>query len=166
MTDPQNVAAVCKWKVPSTLKELRSFLGFCTCCRHLIQGFSKIAGPLHDLVNQGLREGNLANLKKVFDDRWNEDCQASFEELQEKLISAPVLGFADFGRSFIIETDASNRGLGAVLYQKQGDKKRVLAYESRRLRHAEKNGKNHSSVKLYGLNQRSFEGTSSALSLQ
>ena len=64
MTDPQNVAAVSKWKVPRTLKELRSFLGFCTCSRHLIQGFSKIAGSLHDLVNQGLREGNPAKFKK------------------------------------------------------------------------------------------------------
>ncbi len=65
-----------------------------------------------------------------------------------KLTSAPILGYADFSLPFIVETDASSEGLGAVLYQQQGDCKRVIAYASRRLRNVEKNDRNYSSMKL------------------
>ncbi len=68
--------------------------------------------------------------------------------MKEKLTSAPVLGFADFTAPFILETDASNQGLGAVLLQQQEGKKRVISYASRRLRNAERNDKNYSSMKL------------------
>ncbi len=54
-TDPEKVEAVKSWKTPGTVKELRSFLGFCSYYRKFIEGFSKIAGPLHDLVNLCLR---------------------------------------------------------------------------------------------------------------
>lgn len=72
----------------------------------------------------------------------------SFEQLKDKLTSAPILGFADFTQPFIVETDASQHGLGAVLYQQQDNTKRVIAYASRRLRQAEKNDRNYSSMKL------------------
>lgn len=68
--------------------------------------------------------------------------------MKEKLTPAHVLGYADFTRTFIVETDASGLGLGAVLYQQQGDRKRVIAYASRMLSNAEKNDRNYSSMKL------------------
>ncbi|KAJ8381162.1 hypothetical protein SKAU_G00019400 [Synaphobranchus kaupii] len=116
-TDPSKVSAVSGWKVPNTVKELRSFLGFCSYYRRFIQGFSQIAGPLHDLVNRCLSEGKLS---REISSLWATECQNAFEQLKERLTSAPILGFADFTQPFILETDASQHGLGAVLYQQQG----------------------------------------------
>ncbi len=147
-TDPNKISAVKQWPVPTTLKALRSFLGFSGYYRRFVPGFSKIAGPLHDLVNQCLNEGPPAKVNQKMIGGWSPECQASFDVLKEKLTSAPVLGFADFTAPFILETDASNQGLGAVLLQQQEEKKRVISYASRRLRNAERNDKNYSSMKL------------------
>ena len=57
-TDPDKVAAVKQWPVPSKVKELRSFLGFCSYYRKFLQGFSHLAGPLHDVVNACIRGNN------------------------------------------------------------------------------------------------------------
>ncbi len=147
-TDPNKISAVKQWPVPTTLKALRSFLGFSGYYRRFVPGFSKIAGPLHDLVNQCLNEGPPAKVNQKMIGGWSPECQASFDVLKEKLTSAPMLGFADFTAPFILETDASNQGLGAVLLQQQEEKKRVISYASRRLRNAERNDKNYSSMKL------------------
>lgn len=147
-TDPDKISAVREWPVPSTLKELRSFLGFCSYYRRFIEGFSQIAGPLHDRVNMCLRETSPIKAAQVFKSSWSSQCQTAFECLKDKLTSAPTLGYADFTLPFVIETDASNLGLGAVLYQHQKGKKTVIAYASRRLRGAEKNDQNYSSMKL------------------
>ncbi|XP_028290920.1 uncharacterized protein LOC114454569 [Gouania willdenowi] len=147
-TDPGKIAAVQQWKVPSTVKELRSFLGFCSYYRRFIKGFSQLAGPLHDLVNICLNATSTSGSKQRIDSLWTKDCQEAFELLKDKLTSAPLLGYADFSLPFLVETDASSTGLGAILYQQQGDKKRVIAYASRRLRNAEKNDRNYSSMKL------------------
>ncbi len=146
-TAPEKVEAVKSWTTPGTVKELRSFLGFCSYYRKFIEGFSKIAGPLHDLVALCLRRQGMVR-KSEFFSMWSAECQTAFELLKEKLTSAPILGYADFSLPFIVETDASSEGLGAVLYQQQGDCKRVIAYASRRLRNAEKNDRNYSSMKL------------------
>ena len=148
-TDPDKVAAVKQWQAPTTVKELRSFLGFGSYYRRFVEGFSQLAGPLHDVVNTCLRSNHSpSRAKQLFKSLWTTKCQEAFELLKEKLTSAPVLGYADFSSPFIVETDASALGLGAVLYQQQGEKKRVIAYASRRLRNAEKNDRNYSSMKL------------------
>uniref|UniRef100_A0A3B1KA92 Gypsy retrotransposon integrase-like protein 1 n=1 Tax=Astyanax mexicanus TaxID=7994 RepID=A0A3B1KA92_ASTMX len=147
-TDPDKVEAVKQWPVPTTLKALRSFLGFCSYYRRFVQGFSKIAGPLHDLVNNCLMVGPPSRVNERLLSLWSTECQTSFDVLKEKLVSAPVLGFADFTCPFTVETDASSHGLGAVLCQQQDGKRRVIAYASRRLRKAEQNDKNYSSMKL------------------
>lgn len=129
------------------MEKLRSFVGLCSYYRKLIEGFSRIAGPLHDLVNLCLKQQGTVK-KPKFCSLWSSECQSAFELLKEKLTSAPILGYADFTLPFIVETDASSEGLGAVLSQQQGDGKRVIAYASRRLCHAEKNDRNYSSMKL------------------
>ncbi len=147
-TDPDKVSAVNQWPVPNTLKELRSFLGFCSYYRRFIEGFSKVAGPLHDVVNTCVHQGSVAQANKLFKDSWTTECQQAFQHLKEKLTGAPTLGYADFSLPFVLETDASILGLGAVLYQQQGGSKTVIAYASRRLRGAERNDRNYSSMKL------------------
>lgn len=146
-TDPSKVSAVKNWKVPTTAKELQSFLGFCSYYRIFIHGFSQIAGPLHNLVNKSSGMRKLRESHQ-FCTMWTPKCQLSFEQLKDKLTSAPNLGFADFTQPFTVETDASQHGLGSVLYQQQGNIKRVIAHASRRLRQAEKNDRNYSSMKL------------------
>ncbi|KAK3526080.1 hypothetical protein QTP70_014642 [Hemibagrus guttatus] len=84
----------------------------------------------------------------LYKSSWTSQCQTAFESLKDKLTSAPMLGYADFTLPFVLETDASNLGLGAVLYQHQKGEKTVIAYASRRLRGAEKNNWNYSSMKL------------------
>ena len=70
---------------------------------------------------------------------WTDSHQKAFENLKEKLASPPVLAYADYQLPFKLHTDASNTGLGAVLYQNQGGLDRVIAYASRSLKTAEKN---------------------------
>ena len=147
--EPQKVAAVKEWPVPTTVKELRTFLGFASYHRRFIDSFAKIAGPLHQLVNESLHElKTIKKLSKPFTAKWNIECQQAFDTLRKKLTTAPVLGYADYTKPFIVETDASHDGLGAVLSQEQDGKRRVIAYASRRLRPPEKNMQNYSSRKL------------------
>lgn len=147
-TDPEKVSAVKQWPVPNTLKELRSFVGFCSYYRRFIEGFSKVAGPLHNVVNLCSSQASAAQADRLFKHSWTPECQQAFEHLQERLTSAPTLGYADFTLPFVLETDASSLGLGAVLYQYQDGRKTVIAYASRRLRGAEHNDRNYSSMKL------------------
>ena len=79
---------------------------------------------------------------------WEIKHQSAFDTLKQKLISAPILSYADFTQPFILETDASENGLGAVLSQDIDGERRVIAYASRGLRGAEKNKIGYSSRKL------------------
>lgn len=123
-------------------------MGFCSYYRRFIEGFSQVAGPLHDVVNSCLRESRHSKVQGLYRHSWNSECQLAFESLKDKLTSSPVLGYANFTLPFLLETDANNLGLGAILYQYQGGKKTVIAYASRRLRGAERNDRNYSSMKL------------------
>ncbi|XP_056314361.1 retrovirus-related Pol polyprotein from transposon 412 [Danio aesculapii] len=147
-TDPRKVEAVANWPCPASVTELRSFLGFASYYRRFVEGFSKLAAPLHRLVallaNPKHRKGNAHD----FAASWSAECQSSFEGLKMKLTSAPVLAYADFSLPFILEIDASQGGLGAVLSQEQQGKVRPIAYGSRSLRPTERNPSNYSSMKL------------------
>lgn len=66
-TDPEKVAAVKQWPVPATVKDLRSFLGFCSYFRRFVQGFFQLAGPLHDVVNACIKENSPARSKNLLD---------------------------------------------------------------------------------------------------
>ena len=106
---------------------MRSFLGLASYYRRFIPQFSRIAGPLHALTKKN----------SVF--TWTAACQKTFERLRKLLASAPVLAYPDFHVPFILETDASVSGLGAVLAQQQeGGLVRPIAYASRSLQEHEK----------------------------
>ena len=77
--------------------------------------------------------------KKISPWQWGPAQQCAFDTIKEKLSSPPVLAYADFSKPFILHTDASSEGLGAVLYQEQDGIERVIAYASRGLRNGEKN---------------------------
>ena len=153
-TDPDKIAAVQSWKTLETETQLRSFLGLASYYRRFIQGFASIARPLHAILGPSNKQ--TAKKKKTtqthdsrsFNDKWTEECTKAFEELKRCLTSSPLLGYPDFKAPFVVETDASFSGLGAVLSQKQGNKTVVIAYASRSLRPTERNDANYSAMKL------------------
>ncbi len=146
-TDPSKIEAVSNWPLPATLSELRSFLGFASYYRRFVEGFAKLAAPLHRLVAE-LAGRRSRRADQSITGRWTEECCRSFEALKACLTSAPVLAYADFTLPFILEVDASHGGLGAVLSQEQEGKVRPIAYASRGLRPTERNMRNYSSMKL------------------
>ena len=135
-TSPSKVEAVKTWPTPSNLKELRSFLGFSGYYRRFIRDYAKIARPLNDL-QKGTKEGKGGRFKPV-EFVWGSAQQSAFEELKKQLTSSPILAFADFTLPFELEVDASETGLGAVLYQKQNGVRRIIAYASRSTNSAER----------------------------
>lgn len=146
-TDPKKIEAVANWQPPQQVSELRSFLGFASYYRRFVESFAKMAAPLHRLV------ADLTGAKKKGPARscreaWTEECQQSFDILKQRLVSAPLLAYADFSLPFILEVDASYSGLGAVLSQEQEGRVRPVAYASRGLRPSERNMSNYSSMKL------------------
>ena len=142
-TDPEKVNAVSEWKIPTSLKQLKSFLGLASYYRRFIKSFSQVASPLYNLSKKCVNSSN-----KQFVSQWNEDCTAAFQMLKDLLTSAPILGYADYSRPFILEVDASFSGLGAVLSQEVNGQKRVISYASRSLRPNERNMDRYSSRKL------------------
>ena len=135
-TDPDKIKAVTEWPQPTAVTEVRSFLGFVSYYRRFIPNFSKVAKPLNKLL-QNL-EGTPSQ-KKKFKVHWGPEQQEAFGTLQGLCTESPVLAYADFKAPFILHTDASGEGLGAVLYQVQEGKQRVIAYASRSLSKSEKN---------------------------
>ena len=141
-TDPAKTEAVLQWPTPRTLKDLRSFLGFASYYRWFVPGFAQTAAPLHKLVAEISVKGK--NKKgTITSEGWEGECCKAFDDLRKALTSTPVLAYPDYTKPFIVETDASDKGLGAVLSQKQNGKVRVIAYASRGLRGAERNMKNN-----------------------
>jgi len=128
--DPQKVEVVQNLLIPQDVTSLCSFLGLSSYYRRFILGFSTIAGPLFALI------------QKNADFIWGQSQKASFCQLKKLLIHAPVLVFPDFSQQFILETDASGKGLGAILAQKQPDGSiRPVAYVSWTLQpHEKKDG--------------------------
>lgn len=141
--DPGKTAAVQEWPVPSTVREVRAFLGLAGYYRRFIANFARMAQPLNALL-----VGVLADKSSSRKIKWTTDCQDAFVNLKTCLTQAPILAYADFSLPFVLYTDASHQGLGAVLSQIQDGQERVIAYASRSLHPAERNDANYSSFKL------------------
>ncbi|MGH0182302.1 UNVERIFIED_CONTAM: hypothetical protein FKN15_008743 [Acipenser sinensis] len=117
------VEAVAEAAIPTTKKEVRSFLGLAGYYRRFIPKFSQIAAPLTELIKKSKK--NQVN--------WTDECQVGFETLKKALCSEPVLTSPDFTKPFIVQTDASEVGLGAVLCQETGGEEHPILYISRKL---------------------------------
>ena len=125
--------AIVKWPRPKNITQVRSFLGFCNYYRKFFKNYAQIAKPLYLLIT-----GDNAK-KKTNEVEWTDTCQHAFGRLKEICSETPVLPYPDYTKVFKIHTDASEKGLGAVLYQDQDDgTTRVIAYASRNLSKSEK----------------------------
>lgn len=100
-------------------------MGLASYYRRFIKGFAEIAQPLHQLTEKGRRF------------KWGPDCDKAFLTLKACLITSPVLAYPDPGKRFVLDTDASDVGIGAVLSQETEGGERVVAYASRALTKAE-----------------------------
>lgn len=120
-TDPDKISVVSQWKRPNTATELQSFLGFGSYYRRFVEGFSRLAAPLHHLVADaiGSKHKPKGHGKCSIVEKQNEECEQEFKALKERLVSAPVLGYVDFVKPFVLEIDVSHAGLSAVLSQDQ-----------------------------------------------
>ena len=128
--DPSKTEKMDNYPSPTDVGQVRQFLGLASYYRRFVPEFSKIASPLHSL------------LKHDATFQWTTECQAAFEELKRLLVNAPILAYPQFQSDypFILETDASQKGLGAVLAQQQADGKvHPIAFASRSLNVHERN---------------------------
>ena len=103
-TDPTKIEAMKNWQIPTTVKQLRGFLGLTGYYRRFIKNYALISQPLTSLLK-----------KHSF--HWNESAEQAFMKLKNAMIEAPVLGLPDFTQEFVVEADASGTGIGAVLCQ-------------------------------------------------
>ena len=153
--DPKDFEAVLalKTKTPQTVGDIRQVLGFLSYYRSYIQDFAKIAKPLYELL-QGKSpmpkqpprhcKSKGPQLPSRTPIEWTADHQSTLEELINMLTHPPVLAYPNFEEPFVLHTDASEKGLGAILYQQQDGKLRVIGYGSRTLTPAERNYNLHS----------------------
>ena len=139
-TDPEKVSAVQNWPQIKGIKDLRKFLGFTSYYRKFLKDYAQVCKPLNDLLvgHHTNKKGAKSKKKKPAPWKWGEQEQRAVDTIIEKLTNPPVLAYADFSLPFILNIDASGTGLGAVLYQKQDGRERVIAYASRSLRNPER----------------------------
>lgn len=127
--DPSKVRAVSEWPRPETRKQLQRFLGFANFYRRFIRSYSSVAAPLHVLTSPGTSF------------RWTPAAEEAFQHLKQRFCSAPILTLPDPNQQFVVEVDASDVGVGAVLSQRSSVDNKIhpCAFFSRRLSPAERN---------------------------
>lgn len=121
LVDPSENEAVKNWRRPASVSEVWSFLGLASYYRRFVEGFSKIVVPLTELTRKSMRFS------------WSDRSEASFQELKQRLITAPVFSLPRENGKFVVYCDTSKMGLGCVLMQEG----RVITYASRQLKEYE-----------------------------
>ena len=124
--NPAKIAVVQKYPVPRDCSEIRSFVAFVSYYRRFIKNFASVAAPLNYLLKKGVKF------------TWTDECQRAFECLRDALVKAPILSYPNFNERFVLYTDASNTGIGAVLAQNINGIEQTIAYASRSLKAYEK----------------------------
>ena len=117
------ILAVSNFKRPRTKKDVRCFLELAGYYRRYIKNFSGLTVPLSNLTKT-LRSDSVI---------WTDECQKAFDSLKVALTSRPTLTPPDYGKQFVLQTDTSDRGIGAVLSQGQDHNEHPVAYFSRKL---------------------------------
>src|SRR5207237_8316045 len=126
-SDPKKVDAIVKMPPPTNVKEIQIFLGLLGWQRRFMKDFASIAKPITNL------------LKKDMKFQWGREQQEAAAILKQKLVEYPYLFHFDESAPLEVHSDASNKGLGCVLYQKIGEELQSIAYASRTLTPAEQN---------------------------
>ena len=148
--DPTKIQAVLslKNKEPKTVGEVRHLLGLLGYYRRYTRDFSRVAKPLFDLLQRSNEpNSNKSKIPQVPSSQsvsWTNEHSAVLNQLLERLTTAPILAYPDYNEPFVLHTDASQEGLGAILYQEQNGEMRVIGYGSRSLTPAERNYYLHS----------------------
>jgi transposase InsO family protein len=127
LPNPDNVARLVAWPTPKNVTEIRQVLGLGSYYRRFIRGFAEITRPMVELTKKGVKF------------KWTEKCQQAFDKLKSVLIGPEVMAFPRDTGDFILDCDACDVGIGAVMSQIQDGKERVIAYGSRALNRAERN---------------------------
>lgn len=126
-TAEDKIEKVKDWPTPRCAKEVRQFLGLTSYYRRFIEGYAHIAKPLHKLTEKGKQY------------KWTTETEVAFDKLKEALSTAPVLAYPQMELPFILDTDASDVGVGGVLSQVQDGIERAISYASFTLSKPEKN---------------------------
>ena len=121
------INTVCNWPTPQSVHDVRSFLGLCSYYRKFVLNFAVIASPLHRLT------------EKYTQFVWTDVAQKAFDDLKTALTSPPILAMPTLTDKYVLDTDASDFCIGAVLSQVQDGEERVIAYASRTLSRPERN---------------------------
>ena len=116
--NPENVEKVTKWPVAKSVKDAEKFLGFINYHREHIKDYAKLMSVLYELT------GSRATFS------WKSRHQDAYETLKQKMVTAPILSYPNASDMFVLDTDASNHAIGAVLSQVQDDIERVVCYGS------------------------------------
>jgi len=125
--DENKVKAILEWPIPKNVKEVQSFIGLCNYYRIFIKDFAKIANPIHKLT------------RKSVEFNWTTEQQKAFDKLKKLFTTAPILKHADSSKQFIVETDASNFAVGAILSQEFDGKLHPIAFLSKSLTKCQRN---------------------------
>ena len=116
--DEGKIRALKEWKIPENITEVRSFIGFCRYYRRFVMDFAGIVKPLHEITKKNRRF------------TWTPDCQAAFENLKTAMIENAVLSRPDYSSPFVLDTDASDNSLGAVLLNVKNGVEYPVAFAS------------------------------------
>ena len=125
--NPKKLEAVRDWERPKTVTQVRSFTAFCNHYRKFLKNFAGVAKPLYRLPSKGVKF------------TWEKELEDAFQLLKTRLLQAPILAFPNFRHPLVIDTDASETALSAVLSQIIAGEERPIAFESRVLSKTEVN---------------------------
>lgn len=127
--DGEKTKAITNYPVPRTTTEVRRFLGVVSYYRRFLNNFSTLSAPISDL---------LSNRKKNQPISWTPEAQKAFDDIKTVLTTAPVLCSPDFNKSFYLMCDASDVGIGSVLFQLEDGLEHPVAYYSKKLNKCQK----------------------------
>lgn len=129
-TDQDKVSAMLNYPRPKTVTEIKRFIGMCSWYRRFISHFSSLVSPLNDLLKGRKKNQSIS---------WTSQAEEAFINIKQALVSAPILRSPDFSKTFTIQCDASDTGLGGVLTQELDGEEVVIAFCSRSMSKAERN---------------------------